>query len=172
MATPCFQGFDVGSCLPPTDPTYCVPTMGYESYAPGIHGILKHYSERYPNLPMVVSEAGLATQVGARRAENVVRILEAIARARDAGVDVRGYYHWSLTDNFEWSEGFGPHFGLYSVDYTTYARTATEGADVLAAIAKARTLTSAQRGRYGGTGPMTPEAGFDRDPLCKKFAAP
>ena len=48
-----------------------------------------------------------------------MRILEAIARARDDGVDVRGYYHWSLTDNFEWAEGFGPRFGLYSVDYAT-----------------------------------------------------
>ena len=64
-----------------------------------------------------------------------MRVLESIARARDDGVDVRGYYHWSLTDNFEWAEGFGPHFGLYSVDYASYARTPTEGADVLGAIA-------------------------------------
>jgi beta-glucosidase len=101
-----------------------------------------------------------------------VRVLEAIARARDEGVDVRGYYHWSLTDNFEWAEGFGPHFGLYAVDYASYARTATEGGDVLGAIARARTLTSAQRRGYGSTGPMTPEAGFDRDPFCNKVPAP
>jgi beta-glucosidase len=170
--TPCFGGFDAGACLPAPDPTYCVPRMGYEGWTDGIHDILVAFHARYPELPLVVTEAGIATDVGKRRAENVVRILEAIARARDAGVDVRGYYHWSLTDNFEWSEGFGPHFGLYSVDYATYARTATEGAEALAAIAKARTLTSAQRSRYGGTGPMTPEAGFDLDPLCKKIAAP
>jgi beta-glucosidase len=170
--TPCFGGFDAGACLPAPDPTYCVPRMGYEGWTDGIGDILVAFHERYPELPLVVTEAGIATDVGKRRAENIVRILEAIARARDAGVDVRGYYHWSLTDNFEWSEGFGPHFGLYSVDYATYARTATEGADALTAIAKARTLTSAQRSRYGGTGPMTPEAGFDRDPLCKKIAAP
>jgi beta-glucosidase len=158
MATPCFQGFDVGSCLPPIDPTYCVPTMSYESYAPGIYGVLTHYGQRYPTLPLVVSEAGIATTVGARRGENIVRILEEIDRARSAGVDVRGYYHWSLTDNFEWAQGFVPRFGLYTVDYANgFARTPTEGATVFTAIAGARKLTSAQRQQYGGDGPMTPE---------------
>ncbi|HVT35802.1 MAG TPA: family 1 glycosylhydrolase, partial [Nevskiaceae bacterium] len=57
-----------------------------------------------------------------RRAEAVVRILEAIARARDENhVDVRGYYHWSLTDNFEWGK-YGPRFGLYTVDVLTDPR--------------------------------------------------
>jgi beta-glucosidase/6-phospho-beta-glucosidase/beta-galactosidase len=170
--TPCFGGFDLGACLPAPDPTYCVPRMGYEGWTDGIHDILVAFHNRYPDLPLVVTEAGIATDVGKRRAENVVRTLEAIARARDGGVDVRGYYHWSLTDNFEWTEGFGPHFGLYTVDYSTYARTGTEGGDVLGAIARARTLTAAQRTRYGGTGPMTPEVGFEPNPLCRKVPAP
>jgi len=170
--TPCFGGFNLGSCLPAPDPTYCVPRMGYEGWSDGIHDVLVAFHHRYPALPLVVSEAGIATEVGKRRAENVVRILEAIARARDEGVDVRGYYHWSLTDNFEWAEGFGPHFGLYTVDYASYARTMTEGGQVLGEIAKARTLTTAQRRNYGGTGPMTPEPGFDVDPFCNKVPAP
>jgi beta-glucosidase/6-phospho-beta-glucosidase/beta-galactosidase len=170
--TPCFGGFDSGACLPAPDPSYCVPRMGYEGWTDGIHDILVAFHARYPELPLVVSEAGIATDVGPRRAENIVRVLEAIARARDEGVDVRGYYHWSLTDNFEWTEGFGPHFGLYAVDATSYARRPTEGADVLAAIAKARTLTGDQRQRYGGTGPMTAEPGFAIDPFCGKVPAP
>ena len=168
---PCFAGFDSGQCLPAPDPSYCVPRMGYEGWADGIHDILVAFAARYPGLPLVVTEAGIATDVGKRRAENVVRVLEAVTRARDEGVDVRGYYHWSLTDNFEWAEGFGPHFGLFSVDYSTYARTATEGADVLGAIAQARELTAAQRATYGGTGPMTPEPGFAVDPMCGKVSA-
>ena len=168
--TPCFGGFNLGSCLPAPDPTYCVPRMGYEGWIDGLHGVLVDFHRRYPDLPLVVSEAGIATDVGRRRAENVVRVLEAIARARDEGVDVRGYYHWSLIDNFEWAEGFGPHFGLYTVDYTSYARTITEGGDVLHAIAAAREITSAQRKKYGGTGPMTAET-IPVEPFCTKVPA-
>ena len=165
---PCIGGFDLGSCLPAPDPTYCAPRMGYEAWADSIYKLLHQYADRYPTLPLVVTESGIASDVGRRHAETVVRILEATTRARDDGVDVRGYYHWSLTDNFEWAEGFGPHFGLYSVDYDTYDRTPTEGAQVLEAIAKSRTVTTDQRTTYGGTGPMTPETGATGDPFCTK----
>jgi beta-glucosidase len=161
---PCFQPLDLGSCVPATDPTYCVPMMGYESYPQGLTDVLVDFGRRWPRLPLLVTEAGLATDVGQRRAQNVVRILEAIARARGSGVDVRGYYHWSLMDNFEWLEGFRPHFGLYSVDHATYARTPTLGAQVLGEIAAVHSVTAGQRERYGGTGPMAPEAG--QTPMC------
>ncbi len=170
-ATPCFSGFDLGSCLIAPEPTYCVPRMGYEGFPDGIGEVSLQFAARYPDLPLVITEAGIATDVGKRRAENIVRNLESIERAREAGVDLRGYYHWSLTDNFEWIEGYGPHFGLHSVDYTTYARTRTEGADVLAEIAAGRSLTSALRSRHGGIGPMTPETGFELDPSCSKVMA-
>lgn len=154
----CFNGYDFGSCLTPEDPTWWVPTMGYEFWAPGLHELLKSFSARWPDLPLVVTESGLATEVGRRRAEHIVRSLEQIARARAEGVDVRGYYHWSLYDNFEWSEAFGPRFGLYKVDYSgSYARTATEGATLLGDVAAARKLTVMQRMVYGGGGKMTPE---------------
>jgi beta-glucosidase/6-phospho-beta-glucosidase/beta-galactosidase len=166
--TPCFGGFDLGACLPALDPTYCVPRMGYEGWPEGLHDILLAFHRRYPGLPLVVTEAGIATDTGRRRAENIVRTLEAIGRARDLDVDVRGYYHWSLTDNFEWVEGFGPHFGLYTVDYASYARTATEGAELFATIAKSRTVTAEQRTSHGGTGPMTVEAGFASNAMCVK----
>ncbi|MDB4954548.1 MAG: Beta-glucosidase/6-phospho-beta-glucosidase/beta-galactosidase, partial [Myxococcales bacterium] len=166
--TPCTNGIDLGACLQTPQPTFCVPHMGYEFWADGLRPILLAYSARYPNLPLVVTESGIATDVGKRRAEAIVRILEAIAQARDAGVDVRGYYHWSLTDNFEWAEGFVPRFGLFHVDYSgSYDRTPTEGADVLGAIAHARTVTSDQRTTYGGNGPMTPD-NVTTDVFCSK----
>jgi len=160
---PCFSAFDFGACLKPDDATLCVPTMGYEFRPEGLFEILTDMAARYPDLPMLVTESGIATEVGARRAENVVRILEQIDRARRAGIDVRGYYHWSLTDNFEWAEGFTPRFGLYHVDYDTMARTATDGATLLGEIAAARRVTAAQREAYGGTGSMTPEPGVPDD---------
>lgn len=154
----CFEPFDFGSCLPPGDPTFDVPSMNYEFWAEGWYTILAELGARFPNLPMTVTEGGIATTVGARRAENIVRTLEQIQRAIDDGVDVRGYYHWSLMDNFEWAEGYEPQFGLFSVDRSTYARTPTLGQEVYAEIAGARVLTAAQRETYGGDGPMTPEA--------------
>jgi beta-glucosidase len=154
---PCFGGFDFGACLPVEDPTWCVPTMGYEFYAPGLGRLLADYGARYPSLPLVISEAGIATEVGARRSENIVRVLEQIGDARAAGIDVRGYYYWSLTDNFEWAEGFGPRFGLYRVDYASFERTPTAGVDTLAEIAGARSMSGSLRAAHGGNGPMTPE---------------
>jgi beta-glucosidase/6-phospho-beta-glucosidase/beta-galactosidase len=165
---PCLGGFDFGACLRPVndDTSKCVPAMDYEYWEPGIYEILKDFQARWPDLPQVVSESGLATETGRRRAEHVVRSLEQIMRARDEGVDVRGYYHWSLFDNFEWALGFVPRFGLYQVDYDSYERVPTEGATVLGEIAKARLLTTDQRATLGGTGPMTPEAGATVGELC------
>jgi beta-glucosidase len=154
---PCFGGFDYGSCVPPLDPTYWVPTMQYEHDPAGLGAVLLDFGKRWPELPLTVTESGMATEVGARRAEMIVRALEQVDLARAAGVDVRGYYHWSIYDNFEWAHGFVPRFGLYKVDFTTYTRTPTEGATVFAEIAAARRLTAAQRTQYGGSGPFTPE---------------
>ncbi len=154
----CFAQFDLGSCIPPEDETKYVESMEYEYYEPGIYNVIMALTERYPDLPMVVTEAGIATKNGKRRAENIVRTLEQVERAREEGADIRGYYHWSLMDNFEWAEGYEPQFGLYSVERAaSYARNPTEGATVLGEIAGARKITEAQRDEYGGLGPMTPE---------------
>ena len=60
-------------------------------------------------------------------------------------------------DNFEWAEGYEPHFGLYRVDRETWERTPTEGALVLKDIAGPRKLTLPTRQQYGGLGPMSEE---------------
>lgn len=157
-ATPCVAQFDFGACLPPLDETFWVPEMSYEYSPEGLYTVLREFGDRYPDLPLLITEAGIATEVGARRAENVVRTLEQAARAMGEGVDVRGYYHWSLMDNFEWAEGYGPRFGLYTVDRSNYGRSPTEGATVLGEITGGRRLTEALLNQYGGLGPMTPEA--------------
>jgi beta-glucosidase len=134
--------------------------MGYEFYAPGLRRLLDDYAGRYPSLPLVISEAGIATEVGERRSENIVRVLEQIGAARADGVDVRGFYYWSLYDNFEWAEGFGPRFGLYRVDYASFERTPTAGVDTLREISLARSLSGTLRARHGGNGAMSPEPGL------------
>ncbi|MEZ4452227.1 MAG: family 1 glycosylhydrolase [Nannocystaceae bacterium] len=155
--TPCFGDFDFGACVPPLDPSYRVPAMKYEHYPQGLYEVLSDLGARWPDLPLTVTESGIATVIGRRRAEAVVRALEAIDRARGEGVDVRGYYHWSIYDNFEWAEGYTPRFGLYTVDFQGFARTATEGATVLGEIAAARGMSAEIKAEYGGEGPMTPE---------------
>jgi len=154
---PCFGEFDLGSCVAPDDPTHWVPAMRYEYYAPGLYNVLVDFAQRWPELPMTVTESGLATENGRRRAEHVVRSLEQIHRAIEEGADVRGYYHWSLYDNFEWAEGYEPRFGLYRVDFTTYERSPTEGAEILAEIARDRIIRREVQETYGGLGPMSPE---------------
>ncbi len=154
---PCFGEFDLGSCVEPPDATHWVPAMRYEYYEPGIYNVLTDFSQRWPDLPMTVTESGLAAENGKRRAEHVVRSLEQIHKAMSEGVDVRGYYHWSLYDNFEWAEGYEPRFGLYRVDFDSYERTPTEGAEILAQIARERHISTEMLETYGGLGPMSEE---------------
>lgn len=155
---PCFGGFDFGACLPVEDETKWVPAMGYEFWEPGLYDILMDLSATFPGLPLMVTESGIATEVGARRAEQTVRSLEQIARAQADGADIRGYYHWSLMDNFEWHEGFEPRFGLFRVDRDNgFARTETDGAAVVRQISGSRKITADQLEKLGGLGPMTPE---------------
>ena len=153
----CYGPVDFGSCIPPEDASKWVPTMHYEFWEPGIYNVLKDFGERWPDLPLTVAESGLAAENGTRRAEHVVRSLEQIHRAMREGVDVRGYYHWSLMDNFEWAEGYIPRFGLYTVDRSTFERSPTLGATVLGDIAKVRQVSQEQQDTYGGLGPMSPE---------------
>lgn len=156
--TPCYQTIDMGACIAPLDESYLVPTMHYEHHPGGLFTVLEDFASRWPDLPLTVTESGIATEVGKRRAEVIVRALEQIDKARQRGIDVRGYYHWSIYDNFEWALGYKPRFGLYRVDYESFTRTPTEAAHVYGDIAKARLVTREQRKGYGGDGPMTPEA--------------
>jgi beta-glucosidase/6-phospho-beta-glucosidase/beta-galactosidase len=102
--------------------------MGYEHYSPGLGLLAEPMAERYPGVQLRVTEAGIATTTGQRRAESIVRQLVGLHAAIEDGQPVDGYIHWSLTDNFEWAEGFDARFGLYRVDYATLERQEGPGA--------------------------------------------
>lgn len=91
---------------------------------------MRYVYERYP-LPCYISENGLSCndkiyldgQVhDPDRIDFLHRYLRSLRRAAENGVDLRGYFHWSLTDNFEWHSGYGERFGLVFVDYPTQNR--------------------------------------------------
>jgi beta-glucosidase len=79
-------------------------------------------------LPIYITENGIADREDKMRPEFLNAHIEILNRAISEGIDIRGYYHWSLLDNFEWVKGFHPRFGLYRVDYETFARTPTSSA--------------------------------------------
>jgi beta-glucosidase len=107
--------------------------MGWEVYPQGLTDILLDFHKRYPQMPPVyITENGMASDdsVGAdggvadpQRIRFLERHLMAVNTAMAAGVDVRGYFIWSLMDNFEWAYGYERRFGITHVDYTTQVRT-------------------------------------------------
>jgi beta-glucosidase len=107
--------------------------MGWPVEPAGLTRLLEWLRDTYPKLPPIyITENGRAcddvlTPEGQVDDPDRVRYLErhlrAVTDAIDAGVDVRGYYCWSLMDNFEWAEGYAKRFGLVYVDYATQQRT-------------------------------------------------
>lgn len=105
--------------------------MNWEVYPEALFEQLLDLKERYGNPPVYVTENGAAFDdspgPGGRvddpkRIAFLTRYLAALKRALDAGADVRGYFVWSLLDNFEWAEGYAKRFGLVYVDYETQER--------------------------------------------------
>ncbi len=101
-----------------------------------IYWASKFYAERY-GLPIIISENGMACTDAvspdgsvhdAQRIDFLRRYLSQLKRAISEGVDVRGYFIWSLLDNFEWAEGYTQRFGIVHVDYPTQQRTLKDSA--------------------------------------------
>ncbi len=112
--------------------------IGWEYYPEGFGWVLKQM-KRY-GLPVWVTENGLDDRTGKRRPKFIYDHLKELLLARAEGVDVTTYLHWSLMDNFEWLEGWGPRFGLYEVDLKTQARRPTPAVSYFRKITKSREL--------------------------------
>lgn len=88
--------------------------LGWEIYPPGLLQVL-HLAQRLTtarNLPLYITENGLADATDLLRGPFLTAHLAQLAQAVRAQIPVKGYFHWSLLDNFEWAEGYGPRFGL------------------------------------------------------------
>ena len=120
----------------------------WEVYPAGLAEILRWVRDRYGAVPLYVTENGAAfddppAAVGGRvddpqRVAYLADHLRALAAVRTDGADVRGYFVWSLLDNFEWAYGFAKRFGLLHVDYATLARTPKASALFYADVIRSR----------------------------------
>ena len=110
--------------------------MGWPITPKSLYWGPRFLTERY-HLPFYITENGAAfddvlTPDGKihdeKRIEFFSSYLAELERAADDGLDVRGYFAWSLMDNFEWAEGYGPRFGLFYVNYETLQRIPKDSA--------------------------------------------
>jgi beta-glucosidase len=115
-----------------------VTEMGWSadpSWMRGVLGDLKHLGK-----PVYITENGMATTDDRVRERYIPDVLENVRLAIQDGVDVRGYFHWTNMDNFEWNRGYQAHFGLIAVDRNTLERTVKPSGRLYARIAKANGL--------------------------------
>jgi len=121
--------------------------MGWEVYPDGLRDLLIGFNREYANLPPVyITENGMAsddTVIDGRvndtqRISFLKRHLAAVDEAIKAGVDIRGYFLWSLMDNFEWAFGYERRFGIVHVDYVTQKRTMKRSAELVSQFLEER----------------------------------
>ncbi|MHB1812332.1 MAG: beta-galactosidase BgaS [Thermoplasmataceae archaeon] len=92
-----------------------VSEAGWEVYPDGIYNLLMEYHKKY-HMPMMVTENGIGDYHDALRPRYLVSHIDKIDKAVKDGVKLKGYFHWALTDNYEWANGFNMHFGIYGFD--------------------------------------------------------
>jgi len=127
--------FGPDGALPPEAGIAVLP-VGYEFWPEALEGTLR-YAAAEARVPLYVTENGIGTDDDDQRVEYERRALAGLVRCLQDGIDVRGYYYWSLLDNFEWFHGFAVRFGLVSVDRETQERSPKQSAILLGEIARA-----------------------------------
>ena len=108
--------------------------MDYALYPEGFYKALHTISTL--KKPIYVTENGVADQGNNIREMFIKRYLYALHKGLQDGLDIRGYFYWTLMDNFEWAEGYKMKFGLYEVDFETQERTLRESSNLFAKMVK------------------------------------
>lgn len=120
-------------------PNLPLSSFGWSIEPDALRRALENLWEQF-HLPILITENGVADENDELRPGFIVDHLAAVCEAMSAGVDVRGYLHWSSMDNFEWAEGYSRRFGLISVDRQTMERIAKPSASVFADICRTRVV--------------------------------
>jgi len=121
--------------------------MGWDVYPAGLAEVLEFAASRTGALPIYITENGAAYPVDKvdpsrdpARVSFLRRHLDAALDAIGRGVPLRGYFAWSLLDNFEWAHGYGPRFGIVHVDYQTLERRVRDSGRFMGAVARSGRL--------------------------------
>jgi len=112
--------------------------LKWEIYPRGIYEVLRWVSSY--RRPLVITENGICTNDDRQRERFILNHLAWVARAIQQGLPILGYLYWSLLDNFEWAQGYPPHFGLIEVDYATQVRRVRASAACFAEICRTNRL--------------------------------
>lgn len=99
-----------------------VTQMKYEYYPQALENVIRKVAQKI-NIPIIVTENGIATNDDKDRVDFISEALDGVKRCISDGIDVRGYMYWSLMDNFEWQVGYKHTFGLIEVNRETFERT-------------------------------------------------
>jgi len=117
---------------------YGLTDMGWEIHPRGLAKVLRYASRL--NVPLIITENGIATHKDRRKIKFMKSHVDVLERCIGNGMDVRGYFYWSLIDNYEWLQGLDARFGLYKVDFNTLERTPTNAALYYSYLIKSRQL--------------------------------
>jgi beta-glucosidase len=118
------------------EPDAELTSAGYEYWPEALEATLRRaWALTGAQTPLIVTEAGIATDEDSRRVEYIDRSVAAMRRALADGIDIRGFIYWSALDNYEWQSGYGQRFGLIAVDRATQERTVKPSAWHLGGIA-------------------------------------
>lgn len=120
--------------------------LGWEVYPHGLYRIIQSLG-RF-DLPIWVTENGVADADDDQRPGYILRHLQMIQKARNEGVNVERYYHWSTLDNFEWAEGESARFGLAEVDFRTQERRIRPSGAMYAEICRTHVITDEMMMQY------------------------
>jgi beta-glucosidase len=112
---------------------------GYEFYPEALAATIR-WAHAAIGKPIYITESGIATDDDTRRIAYIDRALAGVRDCLDEGIAVNSYLYWSLLDNFEWTSGYGKHFGLVAVDLKTFQRTLKPSALHLGRIARANAI--------------------------------
>ncbi len=126
-----------------------VADAGQNSNTPeGLFRAFRWVIRLHPNLPIIVTENGIEDSTDRIRPRYLAQHVHAMWRAVNFNWPVKGYFHWSLVDNFEWERGWTQRFGLWGLDIETQQRTKRPSADLYAAICKENGLSSEMVQKY------------------------